>query len=83
MGIRSPEQSQLTRIVPYGIGRSARVSWVEVIRRWGNDGARPCSFEDNSVDLLHNYRLHIWLKEIQFDALLLIVALALFVLLAR
>jgi hypothetical protein len=35
------------------------------------------------VDLLHNYRLHIWLKEIQFDALLLIVALALFVLLAR
>lgn len=33
--------------------------------------------------LLHHFRLHSWLKEIQFDALLLIVALALFALLAR
>jgi hypothetical protein len=33
--------------------------------------------------LLHHYRLHIWLKEIQFDALLVIVALALFTSLAR
>ena len=37
--------------------------------------------------LLHNYRLHIWLREIQFDGLLLILALALalalFALLAR
>ena len=32
---------------------------------------------------LHHFRLHSWLKEIQFDALLLIVALALFALLAR
>ena len=33
--------------------------------------------------LFHHYRLHIWLKEIRLDALLLIVALALFTLLAR
>jgi hypothetical protein len=33
--------------------------------------------------LLHHFRLHIWPKEIQFDALLLIVALALFILLVR
>ena len=32
---------------------------------------------------LHNYRPHIWLKEIQIDALIVIIALALFVLLAR
>ena len=33
--------------------------------------------------LLHHFRLHIWLKEIPFDALLLIAALALFALRAR
>jgi hypothetical protein len=35
------------------------------------------------VNLLHNYRLHMWLKEIQIDALLVVIALALFALLAR
>ena len=33
--------------------------------------------------LLHHFRLHIWLKELPFDALLLNAALALFVLRAR
>jgi len=33
--------------------------------------------------LLHHFRLHTWVKDIHFDALLLIVALALFTLLAR
>jgi len=32
---------------------------------------------------LHHFRRYIWLKEFQFDALLLIVGLALFTLLAR
>jgi hypothetical protein len=33
--------------------------------------------------LLHHFRPNIWVKVIHFDALLLIVALALFALLAR
>lgn len=35
------------------------------------------------MTLLHHFRLNIWVKAIHFDALLLIVALALFALLAR
>ena len=42
-----------------------------------------CLFMDKNVNLLHNYRAHVWLKETHIDALIAIIALALFVLLAR
>ena len=41
------------------------------------------SIKDKNVKLLHNYRLHFWLKETQIDALIVIITLALFVLLVR
>jgi hypothetical protein len=65
------------------ISRSARASWVEISRFGDDDGARPCPYKANTVDLLHNYRLHIWLKEIQIDGLIVAVASTLFVLLTR
>lgn len=35
------------------------------------------------MKLFHQYRMHIWLREIRFDELLLIFALGLFVFLTR
>ena len=45
--------------------------------------AHSCPFKDPAMMLLHHFRVRIWLREIQFYAPLLIVALALFALLAR
>jgi hypothetical protein len=40
-------------------------------------------FQGTGMKLFHQYRLHIWLREIRIDELLLILALALFALLTR